>query len=118
MDENKVNQSDVHDISDELLELVKENLRIIASDEDKLLAAMIRTAKRVVKNAVGPDDEFYVNNDSYLIAILQMATNYYLNRSASTDVNLYDTDHGYSELILDMKADYALWEQTKNGTIS
>lgn len=102
----------------ELLDLVKINLRILADNEDKLLETMINSAQNSVKKSVGPDEEFYVDNDEYRMAVLQLTTNYYLNRSATTDVNLYQTEFGYQDLILSLKADYYSWEGKLNGKTS
>lgn len=102
----------------ELLNLVKTNLRILADDEDTLLKTMMNSAQKLVKNSVGPDDEFYKDNDEFKMAVLQLTANYYLNRSATTDVNLYQTEFGYQDLILGLKADYYLWEGKLDGQTS
>lgn len=101
----------------DILKLVKQNLRIVFNDEDDILKTMIQSADRTVRHAVGTQESFFVDNPSYVLAILKLTANDYLNRSATTDVNLYKTPTGYNDLILEMKADYMVWEQN-NGTIT
>lgn len=92
-----------------ILDYVKDSLGMTLSDKEKFLETNINASIQAVRGRIGPDAAFYVDNFIYELAVAELAVNNYMNRSASTDVNLYRTEYGFSEYILDLKADYALW---------
>lgn len=92
-----------------ILEYVKDSLGMSLEDKEEFMIGNINAAVQAVRGRIGPNTAFYVNNFIYELAVAELAINNFMNRSASTDVNLYRTEYGFAEYILDLKADYALW---------
>lgn len=90
----------------ELLSLMKSSLAIASNDQDDMLLFLIKSAASIIQAKVGDDQGFYVDNEIYDLAVLQQAINNYLQRSSTTDVNLFDTSFGYMENIIALKAEY------------
>lgn len=94
-----------------ILGYVKNSLSMTLDDKDEFLKQNIKAAVKAVQGRIGPEPSFYVDNPLYELAVAELTVNNYMNRSASTDVNLYRTEFGFTEYILDLKADYVLWQQ-------
>lgn len=100
--------------SDEILPLLKSSLRIAGDEDDEMLKLIIDASIDNVKSMVGIQDEFFENNQSFKLAVLQQSTNNFLNRASSSDVDLFDTKYGMQSAVLHLKAQYQIWE-AKNG---
>ena len=100
--------------SDEILPLLKSSLRIAGDEDDEMLKLIIDASIDNVKSMVGTQDEFFENNQSFKLAVLQQSTNNFLNRASSSDVDLFDTKYGMQSAVLHLKAQYQIWE-AKNG---
>lgn len=100
--------------SDEILPLLKSSLRIAGDEDDEMLKLMIDASIDDVKSMVGTNDEFFKENKSFKLAVLQQSTNNFLNRASSSDVDLFDTKYGMQSAVLHLKAQYQIWED-KNG---
>lgn len=100
--------------SDEILPLLKSSLRIAGNEDDEMLRLIIDASIDNVKSMVGTQDEFFENNLSFKLAVLQQSTNNFLNRASSSDVDLFDTKYGMQSTVLHLKAQYQIWE-AKNG---
>ena len=100
--------------SDEILPLLKSSLRIAGNEDDEMLRLIIDASIDNVKSMVGTQDEFFENNLSFKLAVLQQSTNNFLNRASSSDVDLFDTKYGMQSAVLHLKAQYQIWE-AKNG---
>ena len=90
-----------------ILSYVKNSLGMMLDDQDDFLKANIKATERSVKGRIGSEEGFYEDNFLYELAVAQLAVSNYMNRGATTDVNLYVTEKGFQEYILDLKADYA-----------
>ncbi|MDI6495501.1 head-tail connector protein [Leuconostoc lactis] len=99
-----------------LLLLLKSSLRIAGDEDDEMLKLIILSSWETVKNMIGTNDAFFVDNDQFKLAVLQQATNNYLNRASSSDVDLFDTKYGMQSAVLHLKAKYLIWE-AENATI-
>ena len=99
-----------------LLLLLKSSLRIAGNEDDEMLKLIVSSSWVTVKNMIGANDEFFVNNDQFKLAVLQQATNNFLNRASSSDVDLFDTKYGMQSAVLHLKAQYLIWEGQQNGT--
>lgn len=93
-----------------ILSLLKSSVAIIGDDQDDMLTLNIQSAWDNVKAMIGTNDKFFDNNSSFTLAVLQQATNYYLNRSSSSDVDLFDTKYGMQSAVMHLKAQYMIWE--------
>ncbi len=102
--------------SDEILPLLKSSLRIAGDEDDEMLKLIIDASIDNVKSMVGTNDEFFENNQSFKLAVLQQSTNNFLNRASSSDVDLFDTKYGMQSAVLHLKAQYQIWE-ANNGAI-
>lgn len=100
--------------SDEILPLLKSSLRIAGDEDDEMLKLIIDASIDNVKSMVGTQDDFFENNHSFKLAVLQQSTNNFLNRASSSDVDLFDTKYGMQSAVLHLKAQYQIWED-KNG---
>lgn len=100
--------------SDEILPLLKSSLRIAGDEDDEMLKLILDASIDNVKSMVGTQDDFFENNQSFKLAVLQQSTNNFLNRASSSDVDLFDTKYGMQSAVLHLKAQYQIWE-AKNG---
>ncbi|MFZ2966805.1 MAG: head-tail connector protein [Leuconostoc falkenbergense] len=100
--------------SDEILPLLKSSLRIAGDEDDEMLKLIIDASIDNVQSMVGTNDEFFKENKSFKLAVLQQSTNNFLNRASSSDVDLFDTKYGMQSAVLHLKAQYQIWE-AKNG---
>lgn len=101
--------------SDEILPLLKSSLRIAGDEDNEMLKLIIDASIDNVKSMVGAKDEFFKENKSFKLAVLQQSTNNFLNRASSSDVDLFDTKYGMQSAVLHLKAQYQIWE-ANNGT--
>lgn len=104
------------DTLNDILSLLKSSLRIAGNEDDDMLKLIISSSWETVKNMIGTSDAFFVDNDQFKLAVLQQATNNYLNRASSSDVDLFDTKYGMQSAVLHLKAKYLIWEGQQNGT--
>lgn len=102
--------------SDEILPLLKSSLRIAGDEDDEMLKLIIDASIDNVKSMVGTKDEFFENNKSFKLAVLQQSTNNFLNRASSSDVDLFDTKYGMQSAVLHLKAQYQIWEANNGKT--
>lgn len=99
----------------DILSLLKSSLRIAGDNDDEMLKLIIKSSWETVKNMIGTRDEFFKDNLQFKLAVLQQATNNFLNRASSTDVDLFDTKYGMQTAVLHLKAKYKIWE-VQNAT--
>ena len=99
-----------------LLMLLKSSLRIAGNEDDEMLKLIISSSWETVKNMIGTNDAFFVDNNQFMLAVLQQATNNFLNRASSSDIDLFDTKYGMQSAVLHLKAKYLIWE-AENATI-
>ncbi|WP_312979632.1 head-tail connector protein [Leuconostoc falkenbergense] len=99
-----------------LLSLLKSSLRIAGDEDDEMLKLIISASWDNVKSMIGTQDEFFENNQSFKLAVLQQSTNNFLNRASSSDVNLFDTKYGMQSAVLHLKAQYQIWEANNGET--
>lgn len=98
-----------------LLSLLKSSLRIAGDEDDEMLKLIINASWDSVKSMIGTQTEFFKDNQSFKLAVLQQSTNNFLNRASSSDVDLFDTKYGMQSAVLHLKAQYQIWEES-NGT--
>lgn len=97
-----------------ILPLLKSSLRIAGDEDDDMLKLIVDASWDHVKSMIGIRDQFFEENESFKLAVLQQATNNFLNRASSSDINLFDTKYGMQSSVLHLKAQYQIWE-AKNG---
>ncbi|MCT3053649.1 head-tail connector protein [Leuconostoc mesenteroides] len=102
--------------SDEILPLLKSSLRIAGDEDNEMLKLIIDASIDNVKSMVGTKDEFFKENKSFKLAVLQQSTNNFLNRASSSDVDLFDTKYGMQSAVLHLKAQYQIWEANNGET--
>ena len=108
-----MNMVEVTDQETRILNYVAGSLGRSIEDIEDFVMPNIKASEIAVKGRIGSDETFYVDNFLYELAVAQLAVSNYMNRSASTDVNLYNTENGFQDYILDLKADY--WVKHTNG---
>lgn len=92
-----------------ILTLVEGSLtRAFTESEAESLKLNVKASCSSVKGRIGTDESFFEDNFIYELAVSQQAVNNFMNRSAATDVNLYRTEYGFQDYILQLKADYAV----------
>ncbi|MBU6001294.1 head-tail connector protein [Leuconostoc mesenteroides] len=102
--------------SDEILPLLKSSLRIAGDEDNEMLKLIIDASIDNVKSMVGTKDDFFKENKSFKLAVLQQSTNNFLNRASSSDVDLFDTKYGMQSAVLHLKAQYQIWEANHGKT--
>ena len=66
---------------------------------------------------IGANDEFFANNDQFKLAVLQQATNNFLNRVKSlSDVDSVRYKVWYAKCRVTSQSTISNWEGQQNGT--
>lgn len=94
------------------LETVKRACRVDYDFEDDLIELYMSASQSVIKGAVNKKEEysdFYIDNPTYTLAVIQLTKHYFDNRSATTEFNLSKVPVGTLTLIQSLRQDYANW---------
>ncbi|GAX06948.1 phage protein DNA packaging protein [Secundilactobacillus pentosiphilus] len=100
------------DETDELLDDLKLSLRIDGDDDDSLLNRLLSAARSNIVGKVGNNiTGFYDHNDEFNWAVMLLASHWYINRSATDDVERYETPIALEDLTLSLKELYLVAER-------
>lgn len=95
---------------------LKNRLAIDSDVFDNLLETAMRAAEMKIKGAVGTDEDFYNDNDLYELGVIMLTDHYFKNRSATTTKSMVETPLGVTDLILQLKAKYSVFEERKDDS--
>lgn len=101
---------------DDMLENIKLSLRIDGDDDDTLIKLCAESSFAYLKNAIGPDEDFYKNNSQVELAIVMLTDHYYRVRSATQDgKGAIEPSLGIQSLILQLKPSYSQFISEKGS---
>lgn len=106
-------------LSDEnVVEELKDALKIITNDEDKLINDYIQTAEIKIQSSVGEGiTDFYARDTVkplYKQAVFALAGAYYTYRIALSDTKPVDVDLSYNSILQTLAGKYQLAEMEAN----
>lgn len=99
-------------------EQIKTSLRIDDEVDDEVLLRLLNTAKATVVNAIGPDNEFYQQEQIkplYETAITMLVDHYNRFRGTVTSQSVKEIPYGVNTFILQLKPAYRVFERNKGG---
>ena len=94
------------------LEMLKNSLRVDDDADDALLTGYLDAAKSFVKNAVGADEDYYVNNTRFDTAVLALASTYYTYRMTSVTGTVTTMNATMNALISQMRGEVDATEES------
>ncbi|MEG0285041.1 MAG: head-tail connector protein [Vagococcus sp.] len=101
---------------DDMLENIKLSLRIDGDDDDALIKLCAESSFAYLKNAIGPDEDFYKDNSQVQLAIIMLTDHYYRVRSATQDgKGAVEPDLGTKQIILQLKPAYSQFIKEKGS---
>lgn len=89
-------------------------MRVDLDDDDAIIEGYLAAAKNYIKDAIGPDDNFYTQSDvvdRYETSVYAYAGTLYTYRISMTETNAIGMDATVNSIVGQLRGKYAEWEE-------